>query len=424
MNTVWAKVHNHMEKIFYINTAIIDTNIFIKNNSDFLGIRSSTLPLFFEQLRSKGITLLQSDILDQEVKKHIEDSSLVRRVSELKKKLRENEELLKYYEIGSKLAIDEINIAQDLYSAYKNNYTSAITLHYADPKEVFNRYFLSMPPFSETGKKKNEFPDAFVLSSIMSYLQEYSESRLLLISDDKDWENTIKEFNQIVICKGIDDAMKLLEQDESILPIRFIYKILEANAQELNQIAEDEFEVEAFGTEKYDFEEGPEINKIYSSEVNCDPDIVTALKITHDKIIIKTLASCLMDGEGTVFDEDRSVWDSEDREWFIYAYTQIGFKRAIAETECEIQISYDMEKIGNLKFIETLDEKELLHLMANASQVDYLKLTNSGDIELDLDPNYIEAVPLDDDDLAHKALLEDKGYPCLTLQDIKRRHRS
>ena len=130
-----------------------------------------------------------------------------------------------------------------------------------------------------------------------------------------------------------------------------------------------------------------------------------------------------MDGEGTVFDEDRSVWDSEDREWVIYAYTQIGFKRAIAETECEIQISYDMEKIGNLKFIDALDEKELLTLMANASQVDYLKLTNSGDIELDLDPNYIEAVPLDNDDLAHKALLEDKGYPCLTLQDIKRRHR-
>lgn len=240
MNTIWAKVHNHMGKNFYINTAIIDTNIFIKNNSDFLGIRSSTLPLFFEQLRSKGITLLQSDILDQEVKKHIEDSTLVRRVSELKKNLRENEELLKYYEIGSKLPIDEINIAQGLYSAYKNNYTSAITLHYADPKEIFNRYFLSMPPFSETGKKKNEFPDAFVLCSIMSYLQEHSESRLLLISDDKDWENTIKGFNQIVICKGIDEAMKLLEQDESILPIRFIYKILEANAQELNQIAEDE----------------------------------------------------------------------------------------------------------------------------------------------------------------------------------------
>ena len=412
-----------MEKNFYINTAIIDTNIFIKNNSDFLGIRSSTLPLFFEQLRSKGITLLQSDILDQEVKKHIEDSTLVRQVLDLKKNLRENEKLLKYYEIESKLPIDKINIAQDLYSAYKNNYTSAITLHYADPKEVFNRYFSSMPPFSETGKKKYEFPDAFVLSSIISYLQEHSESRLLLISDDKDWENTIKGFNQIVICKGIDDAMKLLEQDESILPIRFIYKILEANAQELNQRAEDGFEVEAFGTEKYDFEEGPEIDNIYSSEVNCDPDIVTVFKITHDKIIIKTLASCLVDGEGTVFDEDRSVWDSEDREWVIYAYTQIGFKRAIAETECEIQLSYDMDKIGNLKFIDSLDEKELLHLMANASQVDYLKLTNFGDIELDLDPNYIEAVPLDDDDMAHQALLEDKGYPCLTLQDIKRRHR-
>lgn len=412
-----------MERNLYINTAIIDTNIFIQNNSDFLGLRSSTLPLFFEQLRSKGITLLQSDILDQEVKKHIEDSTLLKHVLELKKSLHENEELLKYYQIESMPPIGDINIAQDLYTAYKDNFSSAISLSYADPKEVFNGYFQSMPPFSETGKKKNEFPDAFVLNSIMKYLKAHSEINLLVVSEDKDWDNTLTGFKQIVICKGIDDALKLLERDESILPIRFINKILEANVQELTQIAEEKFEEEAFRIEEYEFDEAPDINNVYSTKVNCDPDIVTVLKITHDKIIVKTLTSCLVDGDGTVFDEDRSVWDSEDREWIIYANSQIGFKRAIAETECEIQISYDMEKIGDLKSVDTLDEKDLLQLMSSISQVDYLKLTNFGDIKLDLDPNYIEVVPLDDDDMAHNALLEDKGYSRLTLQDIKRRHR-
>jgi hypothetical protein len=81
-----------------------------------------------------------------------------------------------------------------------------------------------------------------------------------------------------------------------------------------------------------------------------------------------------------------------------------------------------MEKIGDLIHLDTLDENELFRLMKNASKVDYLKLTNFGDIELDLDPNHIEAVSLDDDDMAYKALLEDKGYPGPILRDIKRKH--
>lgn len=406
-----------------IDIAIIDTNVFIKNNSDFLGIRSSTLPLFFEKLSSKGITLLQSDIIDQEVKKHIADSTLVKQFSELKKSLHENEGLFNHYTIDSKLPIDGIDIVQDLYNAYQSNYSSAIMLHYADPKEVFNSYFQSKPPFSETGKKKNEFPDAFILCSIIAYLQGYSESTLLVVSDDKDWENTLREFDQIIICKSIDDAMKLLEEDESILPVRFINNILEANVQELTQIAEDKFEEEAFRIDEYDFEEGPDINKVYDTEINYDSDTVTLLKITHDKIIIKTLTSCLVDGEGTVFDEDRSVWDSEDHEWIIYVLSQIGFKKAIAETECEIQISYYIDKIGNLSRLDTLNEDELLELLRNSTQVDYLKLTNFGDICLDIDTDYIDEIPLDDEDVALNALLEDKGHQTLSLQGLRRRHR-
>lgn len=40
------------------NIALIDTNIFIRNNSDFIGIRSTKLPSLFDTLRQKEITLL------------------------------------------------------------------------------------------------------------------------------------------------------------------------------------------------------------------------------------------------------------------------------------------------------------------------------------------------------------------------------
>ena len=55
--------------------AIIDTNIFVKSGCDFLGIKSKMLPALFETISEKGLTLLQSDIVDGEVKAHIRTSA-------------------------------------------------------------------------------------------------------------------------------------------------------------------------------------------------------------------------------------------------------------------------------------------------------------------------------------------------------------
>ncbi len=81
------------------NIALIDTNIFVRNNSDFIGIRSTKLPSLFETLRLKEITLLQSDIIHQEVKKHIPESTLVKESIKLKEIWNKDRRLLEHYNI-------------------------------------------------------------------------------------------------------------------------------------------------------------------------------------------------------------------------------------------------------------------------------------------------------------------------------------
>ena len=78
-----------------ITSVIVDTNAFIIANSDFLGIKSSLLPSFFAVIKEKEIKLLGHPILEKEIEKHIEDSSLYKDYQNLKSNLNKCDEILK-----------------------------------------------------------------------------------------------------------------------------------------------------------------------------------------------------------------------------------------------------------------------------------------------------------------------------------------
>ena len=59
-----------------ITLILIDTCAFREANSDFPGIVKSLLPSFFSTVDEKGIALLTHPVLENEIRKHIEDSSI------------------------------------------------------------------------------------------------------------------------------------------------------------------------------------------------------------------------------------------------------------------------------------------------------------------------------------------------------------
>lgn len=69
--------------------------------------------------------------------------------------------------------------------------TSALELEcgdYVSVPEVLSQYFESKPPFSESGKKKSEFPDAIVLMAVEAW-SEQTQKPVLAIARDGDWKN-------------------------------------------------------------------------------------------------------------------------------------------------------------------------------------------------------------------------------------------
>ena len=159
-----------------ITLILIDTCAFREANSDFPGIVKSLLPSFFSTVDEKGIALLTHPVLENEIRKHIEDSSIFKDYQSLLTQLRKCTSTLKHYRLDDVLLsskISELDIQTKLFESYQQYYQDAIHLDFGDPASVFELYFNSQAPFAMSGKKKAEFPDAFVFDATRKYLEKH-----------------------------------------------------------------------------------------------------------------------------------------------------------------------------------------------------------------------------------------------------------
>lgn len=117
-------------------------------------------------------------------------------------------------------------------------------------------------------------------------------------------------------------------------------------------------------------------------------DLFIPLKITDERVILRTIAEIEVDGNAIVMDEDRSIWDSEDRAYIFTAYSSVDFEKATAEVECDVEISFVPE--NHLSFI-TL-EKIKPNIRYNIEiDLDYDHAVFC-DVETDGDAEMMEAV--------------------------------
>ena len=146
-------------------------------------------------------------------------------------------------------------------------------------------------------------------------------------------------------------------------------------------------ELEDYYLDDYELYDELEIDSVQVVKVE---DSFVPLKISRDMILIKTIANVRVAGYGEVFDEDRSVWDNEDKEYFIIEYSDIDFDDGEAQIECEISIKFDFDNLEE------------------TARVDSFKFNNRGYICVSC--LNAEITPIDEDEMALRCLREDKGY--------------
>lgn len=236
---------------------------------------------------------------------------------------------------------------------------------------IFEKYFNSIPPFS-TGKKKSEFPDAFVIEAAKQYLSEHTNEILLVVSKDSDWEKSFANVRNVVICDSISSANTILNSIDCILDNETIEKIYTKIYEEMKNDIYYLVEGESYIIHNYEFLEDIDIDTVEIDEIY---DYVP-LKITHSSILLKVTVRLSVNGSGIILDENNSCWDKEDGVYLFKSFKNLVFTNGLAEIDCEVLLAYDFDNP-----LETVQLKDVT-------------LNNSYCIELRVDEDNIVFTPI------------------------------
>ena len=367
-----------MNDSFNATTVIIDTSAFHDVNSDFIGVNSELLPSFFDTLKEKDILLLTHPVLDGEIKKHIDDSSLVKNQQQLVLYLQKTEKLLKMagcFSDDFTKKINEFDIKNELYKGYLERYKDAVRLDYPKWENVFDKYFRAAPPFSETGKKKAEFPDAVIIESVREYIKEHENDRLLVISRDGDWENSFKDNESVEVVDSIEKAIHLINEIDCVLSDDMMFMIYNSALDDIHKSLQFYLDNECYDVTEYEFEEGFEADCV---EVTSIGDFFSLLRASRNQMLIQTEVDIQVSGKGVVFDIDRSVWDSEDKCYWLREFADLDVTKGIASVKAEILIEFDFDNPMEATVVKT-------------------RLLNVGNIDLELVEYSCEPIYSDED---------------------------
>lgn len=212
---------------------LVDTSIF-----DAYGLKlEKGLLGKLRQFKDSDIDYLFPDVIKGEVKSHLGNKVKSARAS-LEKALNDAGDHL-FFE-GSELndaksiLIDsnEIEeIAESRIDKFIAN-SGALVLEcgdYVSVSELLQKYFKNEPPFAETGKKKNEFPDAIVLLATEAWAQE-NDIRVLAVARDGDWRDCCEKSDRIDYTEDFTDALSKF--NKATAPFAFLSLLIERLEEE------------------------------------------------------------------------------------------------------------------------------------------------------------------------------------------------
>jgi len=194
---------------------IIDTSIFDSNG---LRLEKGLLGRL-SQFRKSPIELLFPDVIKNEVKSHLEKKISVAR-SALEKSFNDASDHL-FFDGSTlidakKILIDSKEI-EGLAESRIDNFiaeTGALILECGDHvsiSDLLEQYFSNKAPFSESGKKKNEFPDAIILLAVEEWAKQ-SNKAVLAVAKDKDWKNYCKGSERIDCVEDLSKGLAIFNE--------------------------------------------------------------------------------------------------------------------------------------------------------------------------------------------------------------------
>lgn len=295
----------------------LDTNIFISGKYN---LKSSYFSLLNNLIKKGDVRLLCSEIVIGEVIQHME-SDITNAVQKYNKAQKEYYESYAHYDTFNYLKKNvekEIFMVKEKINAFFTQENSLLlSLEKVNLSSIMSLYFKKKPPF-ET-KKPYEFKDAFNIGLISSFIKEKKEV-VYFITADEGMHKAVKGNSLIRVYQSLekfynDDDIKELYNNSNVdLLKEYITK--NDLKEEFSNVLQNS-EVIRTGFEDYE---------VLSFDIK---DVLLVLQFGETKgdtifseieVNIEYLVSL------SCFDEERSIYDPEDKE-YIYKATKNIYER-------------------------------------------------------------------------------------------------
>jgi hypothetical protein len=127
----------------------------------------------------------------------------------------------------------------------------------ADVEEVLDDYFAGAPPFGE-GKKKSEFPDAFVVSSLLAWLRP-ARPKMYVVGKDPDMVKFCESRTELIQLDSVAELLSLALASSELLArldahVRADERMLERLKDQLNAYRARRTNIDVDDIEFFDLE--------------------------------------------------------------------------------------------------------------------------------------------------------------------------
>jgi hypothetical protein len=302
-----------MEELEALNV-FIDTSIFISSNYQYGTASFNALKDAIAKGRAR---LLISDVTVEEIKARVNED-VSNAITAIKKARNPSKILRNLHEYQKSPIFKDINaslVEEKLIKQLEEflSVTKAINVSVsdADTKFVFDCYFECRPPFG-LGKKKNEFPDAFVLSALAFWAKKRNEDVYIISSDTDMMEIQKKQFPQLVPLPSLQKFLdKVTVHFEELAPLaRHFFQVV---LDEIGKDLKKQFEYLGFIL----IDQDGEVYDVSVNEVDVHSEFLIGLESCESEGVVKAQfelhATITFNADVSYDDLDTAIYDSEDK---------------------------------------------------------------------------------------------------------------
>lgn len=333
----------------------IDTSVFISNNF----LEGNLIKQLLKLSKEGFIKIVLPEIIVQELKSNI--SKNVTEGLQKHKKFKTEARMLRNIPTLSSLfsEIDESKAIEDLNLLFDAKLKDATVLIPPYPElnigHVFARYFKGEAPFGE-GKKKNEFPDAFVLASLEAWCEKETV-KCTVLSTDQDIEGyespvlSIRLDYKDYVDEKIKEVEKLKKHEKRLLTLEIEFgKQLEKIQNEVSNWVHEELDDDS---KYFDVSNAMDVHHIDVQKVDVaiDPYLIEA--IDDELISLSAEAYVYFDVELEIDDENYGYHDDDEKSWTYWETKTIHVIREFrVPVRLNISISINAEVYGDFEIEE------------------------------------------------------------------------